>query len=592
MRDIREYLKEHILLFDGAMGTYYAQRTRRQAQHCELANLHNPEEIEAIHRAYALAGCDAIKTNTFGLNRMRYPESECALLLDAGVAIARRAAGTAWIFADIGPIEVTDRSDLFEEYQFLVDRFLANGITHFLFETHSRDAALHEIAAYIREHCPDAYIIFSFAAQPDGFTCAGEAVQRLLDRARHDPNVDAAGLNCSSGARHMVQTVAQLNTDGMTFSATPNAGYPTVIAGRIYYNAAPEYFARQMTELAAKGAKILGGCCGTTPEHIAETVAAMARRSFVSPQAESHQAQHSSTVHESPFWDALCDPKRKPFAVELDPPDSTDLDKFLQGAQELTQHGASILTVADCPVARPRMDACLLACKLRREYGIEALPHMTCRDRNLNATKALLLGLGAEGVENVLVVTGDPIPTAERDEVKSVYQFNSRLLAGYISALKETTLPHDFRIFGALNLNALNFHVQLRLAKEKVEKGVCAFLTQPVLTPQAFENLKLAHQELNAKILGGIFPIVSYRNAQFINSEVSGIRVDERVIALYKDADRMRGEVLAEEISLEIAARIAPYVDGFYLMTPFGRTGLISRIMERFRVAGLTDEDE
>ena len=138
---------------------------------------------------------------------------------------------------------------------------------------------------------------------------------------------------------------------------------------------------------------------------------------------------------------------------------------------------------------------------------MEALPHMTCRDRNLNATKALLLGLCAEEIHNVLVVTGDPIPSASRDEVKSVYNFNSRMLAHYITALNETVLPTPFRVFGALNLNAVNFGVQLRLAQEKVENGICGFLTQPVLTKRALENLKQARQQLNAKILGGLSPL-------------------------------------------------------------------------------------
>lgn len=589
--DIREYLKEHSLLFDGAMGTFYAARNHKPALHCEIANLREPWEIEAIHRAYRAAGCDAIKTNTFGANRMNYPDDKCIAIIDAGIAIAKKAAGRAWVFADIGPVASTGLDDPFEEYKFVVDRFLQQDIYNFLFETHLQDTALHEIAAYIKEKCPDAFIVFSFAAQPDGFTIMGEQAQALLHRAAKNKNVDAAGINCVCGARHMTQMLDMLDTEGLTLSVLPNAGYPTVVGGRTIYNAEPDYFAKQMAVLAAKGAKILGGCCGTTPEHIAATALAISHMKRQLPEVASHTGYQPRIAEESRFWDALCDETRKPFAVELDPPETTEIKKFIAGARELQANGASIITIADCPVARPRMDSSLLACKLRRELKIETLPHMTCRDRNLNATKGLLLGLSAEGVGNVLVVTGDPIPTASRDEVKSVYNFNSRLLAGYISALKQTVLPEEFRVFGALNVNALNFHVQLELAKEKVEKGVCAFLTQPVLTQQALDNLKLARQELDAKILGGIFPIVSQRNAQFIHSEVTGILVDERIIALYEGLDRAKGEELAEHISLAIGKEIAPYVDGFYLMTPFSRTGLISRIMDRFRQEGLTGEE-
>jgi homocysteine S-methyltransferase len=289
----------------------------------------------------------------------------------------------------------------------------------------------------------------------------------------------------------------------------------------------------------------------------------------------------------NPFWEKLQDPARKPIAVELDPPEAADLTKFMAGARELQANGADIITIADCPIARARMDSSILACKIRRELDMPALPHMTCRDRNLNATKALLLGLSAEEVHNVLVVTGDPIPTASRDEVKSVYNFNSRLLARYITTLNETVLTTPFQVFGALNLNAVNFGVQLRLAKEKVENGVCGFLTQPVLTQKALDNLKLAHQELDAKILGGIIPVVSQRNANFMNSEVSGITVDESIIRLYEGLDRAAGEDLAVKISTAVAKEMADYVDGFYLMTPFGRTGLMARIMAAIRQEGL-----
>ena len=269
--------------------------------------------------------------------------------------------------------------------------------------------------------------------------------------------------------------------------------------------------------------------------------------------------------------------------MEFDPPESTDLTKYMAGARELYAAGADILTIADAPFARARLDAALLAVKLRRELGREALPHMTCRDRNLNATKGLLLGLAAEGVENVLAVTGDPIPSAERDEVKSVYQFNSRRLAGYISALKQTLLPESFRIYGGLNVNARNFSVQLALAKEKIENGVSALFTQPVLTEQALENLRLAHETLDAKLLCGIFPVVSHKNALFLDNELAGIRVDPRIIAAYEGLDRAAGEDLAVELSVRVAAAAAELCDGFYLMTPFSRTALMARIMAAIR---------
>ena len=211
---------------------------------------------------------------------------------------------------------------------------------------------------------------------------------------------------------------------------------------------------------------------------------------------------------------------------------------------------------------------------------MEPLPHMTCRDRNLNATKALLLGLSIEGVHNVLLVTGDPIPTEDRDEVKSVFNFNSRKLAQYVSDLNQRTLTTPFRIFGALNLNARNFQHQLEMAVEKEKCGMSGFLTQPVLSAEALENLKLARATLKGKILGGIFPVVSHRNACFLNNEISGMRVCQEIIDLYEGKDREEAEALAVRISTEIARQIAPYTDGYYFMTPFRRVELITKIME------------
>ena len=506
--NIQTYLQHQILLFDGAMGTYYAARNPRGETRCEMANLTDPAEIRAIHRAYLEAGCGAIKTNTFSANRPALGEPLCAQVLQAGFSLAQEVAGDAFVFADIGPISVPDGVDLLEEYRFVTDQFLEAGAQYFLFETNSRDAGLHETAAYIKAQKPDAFIIVSFAPQPDGFTREGQLVKRLYQKAAQDPNIDAAGLNCASGARHMAELVDTLERhEDQILSVMPNAGYPIVLGRRAYYDGDPDYFASQMRELAEKGAGILGGCCGTTPEYMAavmKTLSSGTVRKTVAPAAAKPRVQ---PPQENRFWAELCNPNRRPVAVELDPPEAADVTKFMAGARELQQSGASIITIADCPIARARMDASILACKIRRELHMEALPHMTCRDRNLNATKALLLGLCAEEIHNVLVVTGDPIPSASRDEVKSVYNFNSRMLAHYITALNETVLPTPFRVFGALNLNAVNFGVQLRLAQEKVENGICGFLTQPVLTKRALENLKQARQQLNAKILGGLSPL-------------------------------------------------------------------------------------
>lgn len=584
--DIREYIKNGPLLFDGAMGTCYALRFPRGEAVCERANLTAPDDIAAIHRAYIEAGSRAIKTNTFGVNRLRFSEEEAAALVRAGYDIAVRAAGAeAFVFADIGPVEPPDERDAAEEYIYLAGLFLDLGARHFLFETNARGDGLHAAAAYIKSRAPEAFVLVSFAAQPDGFTRAGLRAEELIRAAALDEHIDAVGLNCVSGARHMVSLAERLALPADTiFSAMPNAGYPTVRGIRTYYDGDPAYFAMQLTALRDLGARILGGCCGTGSEHIAAACAALTTSPAPAPRYPVKQTPAPAPREpENAFWRALCDPAEKPFAVELDPPADADVTKFMDGARLLQAAGASVITIADCPIARARMDSSLMACKLRRELGMDALPHMTCRDRNLNATQALLLGLSAEGVRNVLIVTGDPIPSASRDEVKSVYNFNSRKLIKYVDGLNASMLGTPFHIFGALNVNARNFRMQLSLAQEKEENGCAGFLTQPVLTEQALENLRLARETLHGKILGGIIPVVSQRNALFMNSEIAGITVSEKIVAAYEGADRERGEELAVDISAAVARAISPYVDGYYLMTPFGRAALMVRVMERIR---------
>ncbi len=278
----------------------------------------------------------------------------------------------------------------------------------------------------------------------------------------------------------------------------------------------------------------------------------------------------------------------KIIAVELDPPIDTRIDFFMDSARILKEQGVDAITIADCPIARARVDSSLMACKLKRELDITPIPHMTCRDRNINATKALLLGLNIEGINNVLVVTGDPIPSAQRDEIKGIFSFNSAILANYIRNLNETIFSAPFNICGALNVNVRNFGSQLEHAKKKIRNGVTMFLTQPILTEQAVENIKRAREELTANILGGILPLVSYKNACFVNNEISGIRVADEIIEQYKDISREEAGKLAVRISTEMAKRIYPYVDGYYLITPFKRIDIVSEIIDNLSILRFT----
>ena len=596
MKDVREILKKRPLLFDGGMGTYYKAKP---GQECEQANLLDPDGILTVHRAYLEAGADAIKTNTFGLPRMAAAQNPMwEAMADEGWKLATQAAAktSAAVFADLGPAPDTEALPAAQIYTALAERFAALGAKNFLFETLSSDAGVAEAARQIKEAVPDAFVLVSFAVLPDGYTREGLLFRDLLRRMEQSGVVDAVGLNCVSAPGAMKKLVQSLGETLLPLSVMPNAGYPVVTRARVLYQGKPAYFAREMGQIAAAGVRILGGCCGTTPAHIAALRAeldALPQQTEAAPAAKLSTGTAPAVEKDDTFLRKL-NAGEKVIAIELDSPRVADLSGYLDGARRLQAAGADLLTIADCPIAQARMDSSLVACRVHRELGMCALPHMTCRDRNLNATKALLLGLYAEGVREVLAITGDPIPTAERDEVKNVYQFNSRKLAQYIVSLagEGREMPSAMTVFGALNLNARNFDVELRRAMEKLENGMSGFLTQPVLSAQAVENLRKARQTLGerAKILAGIMPVVSQRNAIFMENEINGIHVEEDVIQRFAGLDREQGEALGLEVSMQMAREALPYADGFYLMTPFNRVALMERLIARLKTELLDAE--
>ena len=596
MIDVRAHLARKPLLFDGGMGTYYKAKPGTE---CEQGNLLDPAGVRKVHREYLAAGAEAIKTNTFGLPRMaaaRQPDWQA--LARAGWKLAAEAAvetGAA-VFADLGPAPDTEAAPAGSIYTAVARCFVEQGAKNFLFETLSSDAGVLEAVQAVKAQVPDAFVLVSFAVLPDGYTREGMYSKDLVRRMTESGIVDAVGFNCVSAPGAMRTLVQQLGSTALPLSVMPNAGYPVVTRTQVKYQGKPEYFAKELARIAAEGVRILGGCCGTTPAHIAALRAALNSLPAVKKAAPAVQVStpEAPTVEKDDAFLRKLNAGKKVIAIELDSPKDADLTNYLAGAKRLQAAGADLLTIADCPIARARMDSSLVACRVHRELGLCTLPHMTCRDRNLNATKALLLGLYAEGVREVLAITGDPIPTAERDEVKNVYQFNSRKLAQYIVSLagEGREMPSPMTVFGALNLNARNFEVELRRAGEKLENGMSGFLTQPVLSEQAVENLRRTRETLGerAKILAGIMPVVSQRNAIFMENEVNGIHVAEDIMEAFAGLDREQGEALGLEISLKMAREALPYADGFYLMTPFNRVALMERLIARLKTELLQEQ--
>ncbi|WP_162270168.1 bifunctional homocysteine S-methyltransferase/methylenetetrahydrofolate reductase [Christensenella timonensis] len=572
-----------ILLFDGAMGTYLAAKYEDSVVRCELSNIQYPQRVIKAHREYIEAGAGAIKTNTFAANTFSMGTNldDVLAVVDAGCKCAQEAAEEdTLVFASMGPILHDDQQKCDEERHALIDRFLRNGVTHFLFETFGEAPALKEAARYVKSVCPDAYVITECSVAPDLYTQSGVSAQSIIDALRDVPEIDAYGFNCTCGPLHMVRVVKSTEFYGKPVCIMPNAGYPTVVGGRTVFKSTPDYFAEQLIKIAQAGVKILGGCCGTTPEHI--RAAAQALKAL--PALKDTSVKTGSRIRVPQRDGGQEWGTGKPIAVELDSPLDADGAFFTEAAQNLARAGADYITIADCPIGRARADSSMLAAMLKTKYGIRALPHLTCRDRNLNASKALLLGLHMQGVRNVLVVTGDPIPNNRRGEIKSVFQFNSVLYAEFIRDLNRTIFAEaPFTVMGALNVNAQNFDAELAKAKRKEEAGMSCFLTQPVYDQRAAGNITRAKRELHAPVWAGVMPVVSYKNACFINNELAGIDIPAEICERFKEADRQQAAKIAVETALDTIELVKDIADGYYIITPLKRADIVREIIKELK---------
>lgn len=586
----------HTLLTDGAMGTYYAEKTGDFTGLPERVNLSNPELVKEIHREYIAAGAGLIRTNTFSANRFLL---ECMpvvrnMVLKDGYKLALEAAqGTdVFVAADIGPIpeSVQGRAlsdeEIAEEYAQMVEAFLGFGARHFIFETLSDPAAVLPACALIKQKEPSAWVLAQFAIMPDGHTRKGIDFQELTDMLKHEPDIDAFGFNCGSGPAHLAGFIRQLDLSGCVFSTLPNAGYPEIVHERTVYTQRPEYFAEVLAEIVSYGATIVGGCCGTTPAHI-EAAARRLKKEMPPkksvPPVKSRSAGPSAPV-ENRFRDKLTG-GQCPVAVELDPPYGADISKLVAAARVLQMGGADIVTISDSPLAQVRMDAALTSVMLRQQAGIETMPHFCCRDKNTIALKSQLLAAHAAGIRNILAVTGDGVAGDSRSEIKSVFNTHSRGLIAMIREMNQDVFVQaPFFIGGAFNINAVNLEAEWKRLLDKHRLGASYFLTQFIFSEEAVDFLKQAQKPEGVYIIGGILPLVSRRHALFMSQEIPGIHIPPDMVDRFTaEMDRVEAQETGTRLAVEIAASIRPYVDGLYIMAPFNRADMVVDIVSRIR---------
>ena len=581
---LKDRLQTSRIVADGAFGTYYAKIYDTNTVP-ETANTDASDRVERIHREYIEAGADIIRTNTFASNTVSLSK-DFEIVKDnirAAVNIARRAAsGTnALIAADIGPIpaqSMFERDRVIAEYVDICKVFRELGVDIFVFETFSN---LDEIEQAIETVGKDCFVITQFAINQFGYSNAGLSARKLVYEAGRNPYIDACGFNCGVGPGHMKRLVQDLiYRNDKYFTALPNAGYPQVVSGRMVYednNAA--YFAEIMGDMADDGADILGGCCGTTPEYIRKMAAKVKEKPHRDRLVNVSESELSKSIVDAAFYSGK--EGKKLIAVELAPPADTDDDKLMDAAFLLKNSGVDVLTFPDSPSGRTRADSILMAEKVSRETGMCVMPHICCRDKNAIAMRSQLLGAHINNIDNFLVITGDPIPSMVRSSVKSVFNYDSVGLMNIISDMNQDQFVNRPAVYGgAINQGRANFNVELSRVKKKMAAGATFFMTQPVFSDEDIRRLRQIKEETGARILCGIMPLVSIRNARFMKNEMTGINVTDEILARYReDMTKEEGEQTGIEIARQIIEKTSDFVDGYYFSFPFNRVHMLAKIL-------------
>lgn len=590
--NIREYLKKSKLIADGSFGTYYSQKYKT-VDIPEYANITASQRISEIHTEYINSGAKLIRTNTFASNTYSL---DCSIEqvkenIKAAYKIAKEAVEQSgkeiFIAGNIGPVPAVFQPDfeaVEEEYYQIAKTFIDEGADILCFETFTQSEHIMPAIKRIKEEC-NPFIIVQFCVNQYGYSEAGESAERLVSETAFSECVDAVGLNCGVGPAHMQQILSRINLNNNCFvTAMPNAGYPLLVRNRVKYADNPIYFASKVNDMALLGADIIGGCCGTTPDYIREVAKTVDLTPTVKSDETSANNENEKPVIKKSFFrnaDGTIKDK-KLIAVELAPPFGADDKKLLEAAHMLKGLGVDVLTFPDSPSGRTRIDSVLMAQKVKNVTGFEVMPHICCRDKNAIAMRSTFLGASINDINNFLIITGDPIPVMARQVVKSVFNFDSVGLMRIADemnseALKDSPLTYG----GAINQSRRRIESEIKRVQKKMEAGAEFFLTQPVFTAEDAERLRRVKEETGARILCGIMPLVSRKNALFMKNEISGVNVTDEVIERYpENADREEGENVGVELAKEMIAATRDFADGYYFSFPFNRTYLLKRIIQ------------
>ncbi len=603
------------IVADGAMGTMLHARGVDLASCLDALNQTRPSLVTEIHAAYLAAGAELIETNTFGANRYKLSShglgDQVAALNRRGVELARlaveRGAAPAFIAGSVGPLGVrlapygrVTPDQAFAAFHEQIAALAAAGAQAILIETMS-DVREAEQAVRAARNATDLPVLVSLTFTRDDRTLLGDAPGEAAATLQA-LGVDAIGANCSGGPAQLLRIVDRMRNaaPAAILSVMPNAGWPEQVSGRIAYPATPAYLAEHARAYRAAGARVIGGCCGTTPEHIAAVRRALDAPAPATPSAvvvlDSPTAQDAAALPDRPtrLSDRL---QRRDFvvAVEMDPPRGLSTHRLMAGASLLAEAGADTINVADSPMARMRMSPWAVCHQLQHELGVETVLHFPTRGRSLLRIQGDLLAAHALGVRNVFVVLGDPTAIGDYPEAMDDFDvvpsglirlIKSGFNSGVDHAGADLGGPTSFTVGCALNLTPPDPQRELRALRRKVQAGADFALTQPVFDPpaaQAFlDRYESEYGPLELPVLAGLLPLINERHADYLHNEVPGVRIPEshrRRIAAAGEAGPAEGLRLAREI----VAALRPSVQGIYLMPPFSRYDLAAELVEAVR---------
>ncbi|TMD04169.1 MAG: bifunctional homocysteine S-methyltransferase/methylenetetrahydrofolate reductase [Chloroflexi bacterium] len=589
------------LLFDGAMGTELWARGV-PPDHClEEVNVSDPSLVRAIHRDYIAAGADVIETNTFGANRFRlaehYLEGRGREILEQGAKLAveaRNMSGRPVLVAGsvgplgkplepIGAIKLSAAERIYGE---IVESLAESGVDLLIFETFTSVGELELAVRVAREAAHQLPVVACMSLDDDADVGILRAVSGL--------GPAALGFNCGSGPQAALQIARRLHEAGLgPIAVIPNAGLPQRVSGRLVYAAGPRYFAESVEPLLQAGARVLGGCCGTRPEHISAMRAALdASRNAGDSIAPAVRVRRPKPESESnpPASRLAASLSRGDFviSVELTPPRGVDPKRMLDGARLLKEAGVDYANVTDSAMARVRMGVITCSALVQQQVGLEAIAHFTTRDRNVMAIQSELIGAHALGIRNILCLRGDP-PKAG-DNAVGIWEVNSVGLINIVANLNRGLdanasplgQPASFLIGAAVNPNARDIRREIGLLDRKVKAGAGFVVTQPIYELDAFERFLEAAGDLPIPLLVGVLPLISGRHAEYLDNEVPGITVPDAI----KERIRAAGEQAAEvgvEIAVEFLDAARRWVRGAYVIPSHGRYDLAAVIVQRAR---------